>query len=174
MTRSHRLLRLLGSLALGLILVALLPTQPAAASPTVQRATVLLTGQILRYTQLEGNPNWVSSSYARFQGASWTFYPDGTFVFMPANSDPALYPLVGSYSNDGRTISVYAARSVRPNANSSSEASIQGSFSTRNGKLTGTSIWYASTTSVAVINGQHFAQTRTSAYEIVSTLVRPR
>lgn len=61
-----------------------------------------------------------------FQGAGWTFYPDGRFVLTPtqtANSRTKLFPISGTYSKDGNTYEIQGEHRV-----SSSSVSVDGTI----------------------------------------------
>lgn len=86
----------------------------------------LTVDTILDYQQIEGQPQRLENSKARFKLARWRFNADSTFSFIPADARDDLYPLDGTYRIARNIIHFNANRSAPMNDSITSFAQIEG------------------------------------------------
>ncbi len=127
--------------------------------------SVFATRQILDFQMQQGQPQWAQSYTQQVGGARWSFYPDGSFVYVPGNAIQNSYPLQGTYENHGNNISFQAERSYSVGGGSFGTAGIYGAIQLHNGQPVLNMQFVSGTSSGGSINGSPYGFSKNADYQ---------
>jgi len=153
-------------------LLTVLSLIACAESLSASNARNFATGKIVKFEQIQGQPQWVPNIQRRIQGAVWTFYANGTMKYAPADSRDDLFPVLGRYECTGRKCRFRAEASSQIGGTGSASVLIEGTVDFgQPPRLEMTEI--NSMGNAAVINGTHFSQANASSYRFTVILTKP-
>lgn len=152
-------------------LLIVLGTIAAAGSLSAGDTRSFATERILKFEQIQGQPQWVPNIKRRIQGATWAFYSDGTMKYAPADSRDDLFPVRGRYECSGRTCHFRAEASSRTGGTGSASVLIEGTVDFSQHRLEMTQI--NSMGNAAVINDTRFSQANATSYRFTVLLTQP-
>lgn len=158
---------------IGLSVVTAVGVTLSNLAPALAQA-VFETQQILNFQMQQGRPEWAQNNIERINGAVWQFNPDGTFIYAPANARDDLYPLRGTYQNQGNTLIFTGERTSRIGGTSSAHVFVQGQVDFSRGQPVLTMNVVSGMASGAVINKNPFGFNNTSAYRTTVLLRQVR
>jgi hypothetical protein len=101
-------------------------TQQDNSAPIQRQERTYSTRSIVSFDQENGQPAWIDEARQRVQGATWTFRPDGTFTFAPANSRTDLFPVHGLYRCASLRCNLSGDSSSRIGSTGSASVAIEG------------------------------------------------
>ncbi len=127
--------------------------------------TVFATREIINLEMRQGNSEWRQGKIEQVNGARWLFYPNGTFVYAPANVREDLYPLQGTYQNNGNTLTFSGSKSVSIGSTGAARAEINGQIDFNNDQPVLEMFAASGASSGANINDTAFGFNNTSAYQ---------
>ncbi len=127
--------------------------------------TVFATRQILKLEMQQGRPQWAQSYMQQVGGARWAFYPNGIFVYAPANARDDIYPLQGTYQNKGNTIFFSGEKSTSVGGTGNAMAVINGQIQLINGQPVLQMRSVSGASSGANINGSSYGFNSNAAYQ---------
>ncbi len=126
--------------------------------------TIFATREIVSLEMQKGNSEWRQGKIEQVNGARWLFYPNGTFVYAPANAREDLYPLQGTYQNQGNTITFSGSKSASVGSTGAARAEINGQIQFNNGQPVLQMLAVSGMSSGANINDTPFGFNNTSSY----------
>ena len=136
-----------------------------AGSLSASDAQSFTTEKIVKFEQIQGQPQWVPNIQRRIQGAVWTFYANGTMRYAPADSRDDLFPVLGRYECSGRKCRFRAEASTQIGGTGSASVLIEGTVDFgQQPRLEMTQI--NSSGNAAVINGTSFSGANASSYRL--------
>jgi hypothetical protein len=144
----------------------------AGSSALADAPGTYTTKQIVKFQQMQGQPQWVSNIQRRIRGATWTFYPGGRFKYSPADSRDDLFPLEGRYTCAAHSCRFQAEASSRTGGTGSASVSIEGTLDVSGREPRLEMYQINSMGNAAVINGTNFSQANGSSYRFTVVLTR--
>ncbi|WP_166028013.1 hypothetical protein [Streptomyces chilikensis] len=140
-------------------------TASSIVCTVVSQPSQTVTVRVVRLTefkQLEGKPAWVDAEQQRLLNSVWQFNPDGTFAWSTEGMSNELLPIQGTYTVSGSQWSFTGYNSIAIGG-SSTFVEISGTFDVSRSTMT---LAVASGAGYgAVVNGQEFGSTASSAYQ---------
>jgi hypothetical protein len=130
----------------------------------------LATARVTGFEQTSGNPQWREANIERLRNASFTFDNGGTCIvrFPTAGANKVLR---GTHRTNGQTIT-FSAEGRSSSSVALTTTVVNGTISLRGGAPV-LRITYVSGNGLgAVVNGQRFGSTATSAYTATAVLTR--
>lgn len=127
--------------------------------------TIFATREIINLEMRQGQPQWAQSYMQQVGGARWAFYPNGSFVYAPANAREDLYPLQGTYRNRGNTIFFSGEKSASIGSTGNARAVIDGQIQFNNGQTVLHMQSVSGASSGANINGSDFGFNSNASYQ---------
>jgi hypothetical protein len=145
------------------IIISLATITSISYAAVAQAQSIFQTQQILSLDVLRGQPQWRQNAIQRLAGAGWQFNPNGTFIFAPANSRTDLYPLRGTFQQQGNVATFQASGSAN-SGTSANQAQVSGRIDFSSGQPVMIIDWATGSINAAVVNGTSFGNSPSSYY----------
>jgi hypothetical protein len=145
--------------------IGIITASPDAASASV----VCSVGQLFDIQVIQGQSQWASDAAVRVSGAIWQFNDDGTFIYSPANARTDLYPMQGTYQQNGNTIELWGSSYASSNV-SNAGVELQGQIDLSQDVPILSLSWASANSMAAVVNNTLFGHSNSAIYQATVSL----